>query len=636
MIKVVTTIFVALVTGLFVAPVARAQQVKEDQGFPVERLRIALDRTGIQGAEAGSVLPPFALDAGIWLDYVDDPLVIYDRDTGDRVGSLLHRRVGGALFGAFGVMPRLQVGIEVPLIMYQDREDTISGGSTAELRSLSSYGFGDVRVVPKLQLLFLDRHGVDVAVMPSLTLPSGGSTNYRGDTGVTFTPELAASRPVGPLRAALNLAYVLRKNVTVLNQRVEDEVLFRAGLAHELQLTRFANAPRVQLDAMVSGGFAASAAFKRSNQTPLELLLQANVDLAPLPLLAFVGTGIGLVSGFGTPDWRVFLGARFGWVDDDPDRDGLKGETDACPRAPEDFDGYEDENGCPDPDNDGDGVLDVDDKCVSEPEDMDGFEDADGCPDPDNDQDGILDAADKCPMEAEDKDAFEDEEGCADPDNDQDGILDAADKCPLEPEDKDSFEDEDGCADLDNDQDTLPDTIDRCVNEAGPVENAGCPDTDRDGDTVVDRSDNCPDEPGDVAFKGCKQKQLVTLTATRIEILDKVYFATAKAVIETRSYPLLENVAQVILAHPEVGKISVEGHTDDRGSVDYNTKLSQERADAVVAFLVSKGVPAERLQAKGFGPARPIESNKSERGRANNRRVEFNLVGTADSTIEKR
>ncbi|MEK7704467.1 MAG: hypothetical protein AAB426_05865, partial [Myxococcota bacterium] len=409
MVKMRAVAAMALLIGLLVASVARAQAVKENQGFPVERLRVALDRSGIQGAEAGSVLLPFTLDAGMWLDYVDDPLVVYDRETGDRLGSLLHRRVGGALFGAFGIMPRVQVGLEVPLIMYQNRSDTIPEATTGNLRDLTSYGFGDVRVVPKVQLLVLDKHGVDLAFMPSLTLPSGGSTNYRGDTGVTFTPELAVSRPIGPLRAALNFAYVLRQNVTVLNQRVEDEVLFRAGLAYR------------QLDAMVSGGFAASAAFKRSNQTPLELLLQANVDLAPLPLLAFVGTGFGLAQGFGTPDWRVFLGARFGWVDDDPDGDGFKGETDACPRAPEDFDRYEDENGCPDPDNDGDGVLDVDDRCVSEPEDVDGFEDADGCPDPDNDHDGILDAADTCPNEAEDQDAFEDEEGCLDPDNDHDG-----------------------------------------------------------------------------------------------------------------------------------------------------------------------------------------------------------------------
>ncbi|MEO8706744.1 MAG: outer membrane beta-barrel protein, partial [Kofleriaceae bacterium] len=105
-------------------------------------------------------------------------------------------------------------------------------------------------------------------------------------------------------------------------------------------------------------------------------------------------------------------------VDDDPDKDGIRGDADKCPNEAEDKDGFEDENGCPDPDNDADGVADLTDKCPMQPEDKDGFEDDNGCPDPDNDNDGILDAADKCPLEAEDKDGFQDEDGCPDPDND--------------------------------------------------------------------------------------------------------------------------------------------------------------------------------------------------------------------------
>jgi len=98
----------------------------------------------------------------------------------------------------------------------------------------------------------------------------------------------------------------------------------------------------------------------------------------------------------------------------DTDGDGLAAADDLCPYALEDYDEFEDLDGCPDPDNDQDGTLDSDDQCASEAEDRDGFEDEDGCPDPDNDADGVLDGDDECPEEAETLNGFEDTDGCAD------------------------------------------------------------------------------------------------------------------------------------------------------------------------------------------------------------------------------
>jgi OOP family OmpA-OmpF porin len=83
----------------------------------------------------------------------------------------------------------------------------------------------------------------------------------------------------------------------------------------------------------------------------------------------------------------------------DRDGDGILDNVDKCPDEPEDFDGYQDADGCPDLDNDNDGIPDRDDHCPNEPEDFDGFQDADGCPDPDNDKDGFPDSVDKCPNE---------------------------------------------------------------------------------------------------------------------------------------------------------------------------------------------------------------------------------------------
>jgi len=135
-------------------------------------------------------------------------------------------------------------------------------------------------------------------------------------------------------------------------------------------------------------------------------------------------------SGF----WEAFAGLTWYWGGNkDKDKDGILNQDDACPDDPEDFDSYQDKDGCPDLDNDGDGLLDAEDKCPNEAEDFDGFQDADGCPDLDNDGDGVLDTADQCPGEAEDRDGYMDNDGCPDPDNDGDGVLDAADQCPDTP-----------------------------------------------------------------------------------------------------------------------------------------------------------------------------------------------------------
>ena len=126
--------------------------------------------------------------------------------------------------------------------------------------------------------------------------------------------------------------------------------------------------------------------------------------------------------GFNTPEWRGIIGFIFEPSIGDRDGDGYKDDVDQCPDDPEDFDGFEDEDGCPDPDNDKDGILDGDDECPLVPEDYDGDADEDGCPegdDGDRDGDGIPDSIDQCPDDPEDLDGFEDKDGCPDPDNDK-------------------------------------------------------------------------------------------------------------------------------------------------------------------------------------------------------------------------
>jgi len=314
--------------------------------------------------------------------------------------------------------------------------------------------------------------------------------------------------------------------------------------------------------------------------------------------------------------------------------DGILDVDDACPDDAEDFDGDEDEDGCPDVDRDGDGIMDMDDACPDTP----GLPEYKGCPPPqptDRDGDGILDDDDKCPDDPEDKDGFEDEDGCPDLDNDQDGIPDVEDKCPNEPEDKDGFEDEDGCPDLDNDQDGIPDVEDKCPDDPedkdGFQDEDGCPDPDNDGDGCLDAEDDCPNEagpPDSPQGKCCPRKYtLVKINREKkqIEIKQKVHFATAKWRILPKSYGLLNQVAQVLQDYPKM-EVSIEGHTDSRGSDAYNQQLSENRASSVRQYLIKQGIAPDRLRSVGWGETKPIATNRTRRGRAANRRVEFKIV----------
>ena len=243
---------------------------------------------------------------------------------------------------------------------------------------------------------------------------------------------------------------------------------------------------------------------------------------------------------------------------------GLEDSVDQCPDQPEIYNAFEDTDGCPDdPDTDGDRVTDSKDQCLLDPEDTDGYLDDDGCPEPDNDADGIADAADKCPNQAEDFDGFQDDDGCPDPDNDSDTVLDVDDQCP---------------------------------------NTAGAPGGERPG---------CP-----------KKNSLVIVTGKEIRITQQIQFDFDKARIKPVSYPILNEVRDVLRDNPKI-TLEIQGHTDNVGNGAYNLKLSQARADSVRAYLVSNGVGADRMTAKGYGMTQPLVKNDTAANRTLNRRVQF-------------
>ncbi len=308
----------------------------------------------------------------------------------------------------------------------------------------------------------------------------------------------------------------------------------------------------------------------------------------------------------------------------DRDKDGIPDDTDPCPdeagpielrgcpdtdgdKVPDNFDdcpdvvGTPEMNGCPD--QDGDGIADKDDEC---PE-VAGLAEFNGCPDTDGD--GIQDKDDECPEQA----GLAENNGCPDQDSDNDGIPDDEDQCP----EVAGSADTNGCPDRDGDG--VADADDRCPDLPGDF--GGCPDT--DGDGIIDPDDTCPDQAGLVNNKGCpelneEEKQLLNFAMRAVQ------FNTGRAELKEESFPVLDQIKGIMDRYPGY-KLTISGHTDSVGDEETNLVLSRERAKSCYQYLVSQGVPPDRLAFQGFGETRPIATNRTSQGRTLNRRVEFDL-----------
>ena len=531
--------------------------------------------------------------AQLHLDYGLNPLV-YEANLGEPSSerfSIVEHQLNANLGVSFGLFDRLVIFGGLPVALVLDGSDQ---AAAAGLVAANGAGLGDAYLGARGRIWGEEGDLFILGAQATLTLPTAGVPNspgYRGEDFITFHPEvLAEIHPGLDSRIVVNVGARFREeDAPQLNLELRHELTFGVGFGIPVWWDESDRRTHLDAHAQIYGSTPFAHGFTREHTA-----LEATVGAKLFHASGFVGglaLGPGLARGMGSPDFRLV--AMVGWAMPE-----AGGDDDRCPNEPEDRDGFEDHDGCPDPDNDQDGILDDDDRCPNEAETVNGVSDEDGCPDTvgDSDGDGLLDPDDQCPNEAEDRDGFQDEDGCPDLDNDGDGVEDADDECPL---------------------------------EAGSEAARGCPD--RDNDSVVDSRDNCPDEPGPPANQGCAEEQAVVISERGLQILDKVYFRTNSAVIETRSHALLQNVARVLNNHPEITRIQVEGHTDSRGDRDRNLSLSQRRADAVVEFLVTRGgVDRGRLSARGFGPDRPVvEGATTDEQHGQNRRVEFNIPDDA-------
>ena len=643
---------VLLVLGLVLlhGQSARAQDAAAS-AFTLQNFRPAVDSKGYISVNASQILGHLDFSIGLVGSYANNVLNLTRSGSPNQLN--VEHLLTPQLQGALGLFKWFELGVSVPVhIMFGGRNPQFKDADPNFNNSLafSGQGVGDIGIHVKGRFLNTSKYPVGLGLLFSLYTPSGDSKRFLGEGQVTLRPELIVDKEFGysrRFRMALNVGALIRPSKhsyidtgttitgvpdingggvfcqpasagmfpapgdascgTQATRALGSQLTYGLGLSYAIVPQKFD---------LVGEAFGYADLTGESTGSPLEGLLAAKVYLAAKSYFE-IGGGAGLlpksitnVGGMtGSPNFRVFIGFIFEPSIGDRDGDGIKDDVDKCPDDPEDFDDFEDEDGCPDPDNDRDGILDKDDKCPNEPETKNGFEDEDGCPDSldlDRDGDGIPDRLDKCPDDPEDKDGFEDEDGCPDPDNDKDGIPDVDDLCPNDPEDKDGFEDQDGC-----------------------------PDPDNDHDRILDKDDKCPNEPetynGFEDEDGCPDKGRVILRKGKLEILDKIYFETAKAIIKPVSFPILDAVAATLKGNPQILLVEVQGHADERGNDDYNMRLTEDRAAAVKTYLTEHGVEADRLQSHGYGETKPICNQHGEPCWSKNRRVEFVILRRTDS-----
>jgi outer membrane protein OmpA-like peptidoglycan-associated protein len=584
-------------------------------GFDLHLFRHAVDSKGQFTVNGSDILGHLQPSFGLVVDWgrglarrgtLAPTMGMMSQGTNDV--PLVENMFSGVFHANLGIANFMVVGLQLPVHLVSgpgtagDGAISPLGGHTPTDNGLNFQGFGTLTLHAKFRFMRVERtnFGLGLVVQAGIPLQSGPS-NYAGDPGVMLWPSVIAEwRPHRVFRMDLNVGYRMGLGAAgrIVDTTWANPLTYGLGLSVRV-------APALDLVAEVYGGTYTNNFFQ-PRSTPMEAIGGLKIFVVSNSYL-MLGAGRRILDADAAADIRAFVGFVFEPSIGDRDGDGLRDDEDRCPDQPEDFDHFEDSDGCPEPDNDQDGVLDVDDQCPLTPEDRDGEADDDGCPDRDNndrDGDGILDAVDQCPDQPEDRDDFQDEDGCPDPDNDQDGILDREDICPNNPEDRDDFEDQDGCPDPDNDHDRIPDVRDRCVMQ--PETYNGTEDED-----------------------GCPDQGIAVLEENNIRILQAINFETDSAQIRPESLTIVEAVAATLRGNPQIALVQVQGHADERGDDDHNLQLTRDRAASVVRALVERGVERNRLQSAGYGERCPIDPRpRNPEAWARNRRVIFLILRT--------
>jgi len=590
--------------------------------FSLEGARLMPRRDLVWKIMAGYAQRPFAAPVpGIGADDGSDTILKYDATLDFDFAFALSKRltigfdvaayrtdpdVGYGKRGRYNVDPS-QAAPSTGLLSLRPLDDLDPSQSSSVASNNQPIGMAgplDARVAAKYALVSGKK--LSATLVATAAVPFGEDQMFLGDTGFVIEPKLAVDYyfdRVHTTRLVANLGARLRKrtvleaydpNGATMNTPDQAQVVLDVGseavagvgavweVAPRVVLgiedvafiplpaaTSFGNcyvsggrrcSQLTDADYYGGGGYGDLASYAAAGVT-----VRANASLA-IQLLG----GAGWLGHRGD-QFHVALGAV--WSPQpagtselgrgDKDGDGIPDVSDMCPDEPEDKDGYQDDDGCPDLDNDGDGIPDVSDSCPNEPEDKDNYQDDDGCPDRDNDGDGIPDVTDKCPNDKEDFDGFQDDDGCPDEDNDGDGFPDKTDKCPNQPETVNGYQDDDGCPDS--------------RVQTGPE--VGRDRIDLRGNTIQ--------------FAG---------NSTNLTSASKVILGQVADLIKSNNLFIRVEVHVKQSTKSKNRRVLARAKRRDK-------TLSERRAQIVLQYLVSQGVPLRQIQGVGIGSDRPLGNN---------------------------
>ena len=497
---------------------------------------------------------------------------------------------------------------------------------------------GDVRVAATVGWSKEEQRGFGVGVTPWVTIPMGGDAAFLGESGVAGGGDLSLGFHGEKFLVAAGAGYAYKPDISLDNLTGSDQIAVSAVLGYEV-------VEHLGINAELHAGLPLGTTTVPGSDTPVELIGHAKYQL-PVGLNFLLGGAGGLSNGAGTPAYRVFVGVGYGPV--------LKKGPPPPP---------------PDLDADDDGILDDVDACKTDPETVNNFKDTDGCPDGIGDLTVTTTVGGKSVPGAitlTGPAGAQTGTGSIKVEKAEPGSNWSAKGSYLCYAGEGSTAAKEGNTDLAvelkpmRDAKAAVEVVDKkgkvidaatvkwdtknsgdCVPGGAPVALAG-------GKGVIDvgagkhrvfvTAKDMTNYTGEFTFTAGQTTDIrveldttrIKLEAKQIVILDKVFFETNKDVIKAESFKLLDEVASVILANPQVGRVAIGGHTYSDGNDAANLDLSQRRAEAVKRYIEGKGVAADQLQAKGYGEGKPVDSNKSAKGKTNNRRVEFQLVDQAN------
>lgn len=640
----------AVAAGLLFAMPAAAQGLQDDGTIEVPKLSSDLFRPSVDGErtlwtdDAG--LPEaktFYLRTSLY--WVNRPFV-WEWNSG-KVETVVANATALNISAAYG-LPHARLGLTLPIYAW----------SWGDLQTLGGAAIGDATIDAKVIALERGADGLPgIGFTGRFGVPLGGAAKQLGNDGISGEVGVVADSELGPLLLAVNLGTRFLPEVDLGDVQLKNEIWYKLGAGYAIR--------EDQGMALELVGSTSYRAFAQPIASPNELMLGYWQHLND-NLMLQAGVSHGLSTAIGSPAWRAVLALSVVKpTDSDPDNDGISGAKDACPDAPEDFDNFEDHDGCPEYDNDKDGLTDSEDGCPNDPEDPDHYQDHDGCPEGNAmvtielvDPQGNPVKSPRLQLSPRVGEPVRNNRSPMSSDLGEGVWLLEAEAEGMKPLSK-TFE-VPGQGELVLREVMSPDVrmgtlivrifeasgktldgswqLDGQPNEYQAVGGYGQADMKEGSHKVVVRAPNFAPASVEVNIIGGEEKELVvilnpskvSLGTKRIDIKDKVYFEVDKAVIKPESYALLDEVAQVIVDHPELLRIRIEGHTDSDGPDAYNMRLSQDRADAVRAYLIGKNVEAGRLYSIGYGETQPVDTNGTAAGKANNRRVVFYIEQRAE------